>query len=164
MHRTLAFGSISLLATGLAVGLAIGLAACGSAPSDSPEPSSPVAAPASPAREPASAKLDLSGSITWAGPIAGPKLFVSVRDPAKPGPPLAAKQLPPGPFPMTFTLTDADVVQMGPTPRAVPANVVLVVRLDADGDAMTKSPSEPVATLETPATAAGLAVTLTVPQ
>ena len=149
--------------------LATVLAACGSAPTAPHDDGHPPTAkaeakePAAPEAPPASAKLALSGTITYAGKIEGPSLFVSVKDPSKPGPPLAAKQLPPGPFPMDFTLTDADVVQMGAAPRAIPANVALTVRLDADGDAMTKAPTEPIATMETPATSAGLAVTLTVP-
>jgi hypothetical protein len=145
------------------------LAACGgSAPSAPEAPKDPVTkAPGREAKSPeapaASATLALSGTITYAGPINGPSLFISVKDPGKPGPPLAAKQLPPGPFPMAFTLGDADVVQMGAAPRPIPADVALTVRIDADGDAMTKDPTEPIATLKTPATTSGLAVTLVVP-
>jgi hypothetical protein len=154
MHTTLPFAAL----------LALTLVACGDAPSE-PHAEQPVASPAVPAREapPASAKLALSGTITYEGPINGPKLFLSVKDPGQPGPPLAAKQLPPGPFPMQFTLTEADLMQMGGAPRAIPATVALLVRLDADGDAMTKDPSEPLATLKTPATTADLAITLAVP-
>jgi hypothetical protein len=135
------------------------LAACGT--SETP----PSAPPVLPDREApaASAKLDLSGTIAFTGETKAVALFVSVKDPANPGPPLAAKQLPAGPFPMSFTLTDADVVQMGAGPRPMPATVALTVRLDTDGNAMSKDPTDPIATLETPSASKDLALTLTVP-
>lgn len=147
------------------------LTACGtsSAPEHAPIPgSAPVgSAPAAPEGDRAAPKsapgtLDLSGTITFAGEFTGSAVFVSVKDPSNPGPPLAAKQLPPGPFPLAFTLGQADVVQMGAAPRAMPATVALTVRFDVDGNAMSKDPSEPMATLDTPATASGLSVPLAV--
>lgn len=137
------------------------LAACGSAPSTppAPAPGHPPAAPEAPAPAGGS-KLALSGTIAFEGTSTGTALFVSIKDPARPGPPLAAKKLPPGPFPMEFALTEADIVQMGPAPREIPATVALSVRLDADGNAMTKEPTDPKATLETPAEKSGLAITL----
>ncbi|MEQ1567297.1 MAG: hypothetical protein ABMA64_16770 [Myxococcota bacterium] len=141
------------------------LAACGAPPAPSAPSAAPSEAQAAPVAEapPAAtgAALALSGTITYDGPVTGAAVFVSVKDPAHPGPPLAAKKLPPGPFPLAFTLTDADRMQMGGG-GALPASVNLVVRLDGDGDAMTKVPTEPVATVETAASNAAVAVTLAV--
>jgi hypothetical protein len=147
------------------------LTGCGrnSAPSSptTPAPAPEAPAPAAPAPEApapaAGSKLSLSGTLNFSGTTSAAAVFVSIRDPANPGPPLAAKKLPPGPFPMSFTLTDADVVQMGPAPREIPASVALSARLDTDGNAMTKEPTEPMATLETPATSADLALELKAP-
>jgi hypothetical protein len=141
---------------------AVLLAAC--ATSEPPKPAPPDRAPpAERAPAPAGASLELSGTIAYDGPAKGAAVFVAVKDPSQPGPPLAAKKLPPGPFPLTFSLTDADRMPMGGG-RALPEKVTLLVRLDADGDAMTKDPSEPSATQELPARSADLAITLSVPQ
>lgn len=72
-------------------------------------------------------------------------LYVSVRDPAG-GPPLAALRLPPGPFPVSFQVTTADALAMGGAPRPFPANLDVQVRIDADGDPMTRE-DEPTASL-----------------
>lgn len=72
-------------------------------------------------------------------------VYVSVRDPAG-GPPLAAKKLPLGPFPMTFEVTTADAIAMGGQARPFPANVNVSVRIDADGNPMTRA-GEPSADL-----------------
>ncbi|MEZ4241210.1 MAG: hypothetical protein R3F59_34630 [Myxococcota bacterium] len=128
-----------------------------SAPEAPVERASP-APPAAPAE--AGAKLALEGTITFEGDAQGAAVFVSVKDPAKPGPPLAAKKLPAGPFPLTFDLTEADVVQMGPHPRALPAEVVLTARLDAVGDPMSMADTEPAAELKTPSEAKGITLAL----
>lgn len=78
-------------------------------------------------------------------------LYISVRDPAG-GPPLAAKKLPVGPFPLTFEITTADRLPMGGD-RPVPAVIDVNVRLDFDGNAMSKADGEPAASF--PGTAAG---------
>lgn len=131
------------------------LAACGSTPTTPPAP--PAAAPPA-----AGASLSLAGTVVYDGVVSGQAVFVSVKDPSHPGPPLAAKKLAPGPFPLAFTLTDADLMGMGGA-RPVPATVALTVRLDGDGDAMTKDASEPIATVETAASATGLTLTLATP-
>ncbi len=64
-------------------------------------------------------------------------LFLSVRSPEG-GPPLAAKRLPVGEFPVRFEITTADAISMGGAPRPFPATMSLNARLDADGNAMTK--------------------------
>lgn len=70
-------------------------------------------------------------------------VFVSVRDPAG-GPPLASVRLAPS-FPLSFSVTSANAIDMGTGPRPVPATVNVAVRIDADGDAMTKDGPEAVA-------------------
>lgn len=150
---------IRFVAPVLLLTLLAGSAGCGTGAA----PETPGAAPDASREAPAAAKLDLSGTITFDGAFTGAAVFVFVKDPANPGPPLAAKQLPPGPFPLTFTLTQADVVQMGPSVRPIPANVALSAKFDLDGNAMSKDPSEPIATLETPSTSSNLTLTMTAP-
>ncbi|MCB9677084.1 MAG: hypothetical protein H6737_18350 [Alphaproteobacteria bacterium] len=72
-------------------------------------------------------------------------LFVNVKDPAAPGPPIAAKKLPPGPYPLAFTITEADRISMGGpmANRPIPDTVQLSLRLDADGNAFSKEPTDP---------------------
>jgi tetratricopeptide (TPR) repeat protein len=72
-------------------------------------------------------------------------LFISVRDPAG-GPPLAAQRLSAGPFPMAFSITEADRIRMGGD-RPLPAIVDVSFRVDRDGDAMTREPDMPLATM-----------------
>ncbi|MFM2160759.1 MAG: hypothetical protein RLZZ383_271, partial [Pseudomonadota bacterium] len=122
--------------------------------------STPAPAPAPPgATEPAATDVLAEGTITLARADAkGQVLFVSLRDPAQPGPPIAAVRLAPGPFPMTFRITGADrPMAMG---RGVPTNVELSVRLDSDGDPMSRPPTDPAASLPITVGATGLAVTL----
>lgn len=95
------------------------------------------------------ADLLVSGTITIDNAVAGAaplakSLFVSVRDPAG-GPPLVAKKLPPGPFPMTFTLTTADRIPMGGD-RPLPEAMDVYFQLDLDGNPMSKADNEPLAT------------------
>lgn len=138
------------------------LVACSTPAPTPPTPAAPEAPPAAapaPSEGASGATLSLSGTISYAGPVDAQAVFVSIRDPANPGPPLAAKKLPPGPFPLAFTLTQADVMQMG-APRPIPDKVSLVIRLDKDGDAMTKDAADPNVTVETTASAADVAVTL----
>lgn len=75
------------------------------------------------------------------------QVFVNISDPAMPGPPVAAVKLPPGPFPMSFVVTDADIIPMMAN-RGLPPNFVLKVRMDDDGNAFTKAPTDPQAQLE----------------
>ncbi len=72
-------------------------------------------------------------------------LFISVRDPSG-GPPLAAQRLSPGPFPMDFSITEDDRIRMGGD-RPLPAAVDVSFRIDRDGDAMTREPDMPLATV-----------------
>ena len=89
--------------------------------------------------DPAAAVL-VSGSIEApADAPAAQAVFVSLRKPGVPGPPLAARKLPAGPFPLSFVLTEADrpMVQ-GP----VPEDFEIKVTLDIDGDPMSKSEAD----------------------
>ena len=58
------------------------------------------------------------------------------------GPPAAAKRLAVGSFPISFSISSADAMMGG----ALPEEVSLSARLDADGNAGTRSPEDLVAT------------------
>ena len=75
------------------------------------------------------------------------------------GPPLAALKLPPGPFPLAFELTTEEMMPMFRS-RPLPEGLSLGFRLDGDGDAMTKTPEEPSATVETTTGSQDLVITL----
>jgi hypothetical protein len=60
------------------------------------------------------------------------------------GPPLAVKRMVASSFPMPFELSSADSM-MG---SELPDKIRLEVRLDGDGNAMSKDPSDPQAVLE----------------
>jgi len=84
-------------------------------------------------------------------------VFVSLKNPAAPGPPIAAKKLPAGPFPMSFTLTEADrPMNNGPVPDALQ----LKATLDVDGNPMSKSPADLEAVVQTKRGTTELSVTL----
>ncbi len=129
----------------------------GSAPG---APSAPAASPPAPA---GTGDVVVSGTVSLAsGANAEGTLYVSVRDPAG-GPPLAARKLPAGPFPMAFEVRTSDAIAMGGA-RPFPAVIDLTVRIDRDGNAMTKDPSEPVANLPgTPMGTTGLNLEMAVP-
>jgi tetratricopeptide (TPR) repeat protein len=105
-----------------------------------PLPGAP-AAPAGPVEVLAAgtAQLDPSFQSALKG---GEIVFVSVRDPAG-GPPLAVSRVP-AQFPLQFRVTTADIIQMGAA-RPVPETFNVSVRIDRDGNAMTKE-GEPEAT------------------
>lgn len=111
----------------------------------------PNAAPAPAPAAPGGAIV--SGTITLdpakQGVVAaGDLLFVSVRSPQG-GPPVASLRLPPGPFPMPFTVTSANLISMGGgPPPAVPAQLTVRAFIDRDGNAMTKEPGMPLGSAE----------------
>lgn len=74
------------------------------------------------------------------------QLFVNVSDPAQPMPPMAAVKLPPGPFPMDFVVTQADIIPMAAN-RPLPDTFIVKARLDDDGNAFTRSDTDPQAQL-----------------
>jgi len=71
------------------------------------------------------------------------------------GPPIAVKRIEAASFPVNVDLSSADSMMGG----ALPANVRVEARLDADGNAMTKDPADPKASQDN--VAAGTSVTLT---
>ena len=71
------------------------------------------------------------------------------------GPPIAVKRIEATSFPVNVDLSSADSMMGG----ALPANVRVEARLDADGNAMTKDPADPKASQDN--VAAGASVTLT---
>ena len=76
----------------------------------------------------------------------GGVLFVIARSLAG-GPPLAVRRLPPGPFPISFTLGPQDAMIPG---RPLEGSVRLVARLDADGDPLTRQEDDLVAEVRDP--------------
>ncbi|MEN0060894.1 MAG: hypothetical protein AAGA48_02030 [Myxococcota bacterium] len=106
-------------------------------PTPTPAPEAPEAAAKATPAEPA---MLVSGTIT--APEDAPEakaVYVSLRKAGVPGPPLAAKRLPAGPFPLTFVITESDRPMVnGP----VPDEVELKVTLDVDGDPMSKSETD----------------------
>ena len=91
---------------------------------------------------PKDGQLIVAGTMALApdaqGTITGNEVvFVSVKDPNKPGPPLAADRLA-ARFPGAFRLTTADIRAMAGAPVDLPPRVNLTIRVDRDGNAMTK--------------------------
>jgi len=77
----------------------------------------------------------------------GAVLFLIARSPGQPGPPLAVKRLPVGPFPLEFQIGPADEMIKG---RPWDGPIALSVRVDSDGDPLTHSPSDLNAELADP--------------
>lgn len=143
----------------LAVGIfSLTLAACPAKDDkagDKPAADKPAATggPAAAASKPAAAAAaapKTKGAILAQGTIklakgakaVGKMIFVSLRPIEAKGPPIAAMRLPPGPFPMPFALTEANIVAMGGQKREVPPEFKLKVALDTDGNPMVKSPED----------------------
>jgi tetratricopeptide (TPR) repeat protein len=106
-------------------------------------PAPAVAAAPAPAAAPAAGGV--TGTITLAAGariVPGSLIFVSVRpDGQTGGPPVAAKRLPPGPFPMQFSIGPQDSMMGLPWPDRAQVEV----RLDSDGNAMSRDPADPSA-------------------
>jgi len=87
-------------------------------------------------------------------------VFASVKDPSKAGPPVAAIKLPAS-FPAPFQITTADMRAMG-AGTVVPDQLSLTVRVDIDGNAMTreKAPMAVVNGLSKGADGVGVKLTL----
>ncbi|MGZ7079187.1 MAG: c-type cytochrome biogenesis protein CcmI/CycH, partial [Thermoanaerobaculia bacterium] len=84
-------------------------------------------------------------------------LFVIARpEGVTSGPPVAVKRIAAATFPMTIDLSAADSM-MG---QAIPPKVRLEVRLDADGNAMTRDPSDPQAVQDGVAMGSKVSLTL----
>jgi hypothetical protein len=107
-------------------------------------PDVPGAPPAAGARP---SGAEISGSIEMEAGRAVPAggiVFVTARAAGQTsGPPLAVKRLPAS-FPLSFTLGSQDSM-MG---EELPRELRLDVRLDADGDPLTRSPQDPSASVD----------------
>ncbi len=88
-------------------------------------------------------QLELDGSLEGKLP-AGAVVFVTIRSAGSSGgPPVAARRLPAS-FPCAFEVGPTDSMQGGP----IPERLAVEARVDADGDASTREPSDPIARLE----------------
>ena len=106
------------------------------------------AAPSSPATSGGGRRIagvvDLDPSIKGSTPTGG-IVFVMVRDASfGAGPPLAAKRLVASRFPLPFEISQADSM----TGEDLPADLLVEARLDADGDPVTRPPTDPKGRLE----------------
>lgn len=107
----------------------------------------PAAAPATAAPETASAAAPVSGpsvhvTLTLSGTSPSPNavLFITARAAGQTaGPPAAVKRIASPVFPLEIDLSAADSMMGQP----LPATMRIEARLDSDGDAMTKNPSDP---------------------
>ncbi|HVS30909.1 MAG TPA: tetratricopeptide repeat protein [Thermoanaerobaculia bacterium] len=111
----------------------------------------PVTAVAAGSTDPNAVRITLDGAAKGPGVvflIARPVGVVA-------GPPVAVKRVIVTSFPVTVDLTQGDSMMGQP----LPAKMRLEARLDSDGDAMTKSPSDPTAVVD--AVSAGSAIRLT---
>ena len=118
-------------------------------------PEQPVRIPGLSRPQPQVARLDsragseLRGQVRLADGLAQPVggvLFVIARSGAD-GPPLAVKRLPPGPFPLSFSLGPDDVMIQG---RPFRGPILLSARVDQDGDPLSRSAGDLSAELDTP--------------
>jgi hypothetical protein len=91
----------------------------------------------------------ISGTISVAdgGTTSGAVLFLIARIPDTPGPPLAVKRLPVGPFPLSFEIGPEDEMIKG---RPWVAPIALSARVDRDGDPLTRDDSDTSAELAEP--------------
>lgn len=120
-------------------------------PETTPAPtSSPVApalvAPATPTAEAGSTATEYDVHVALAPgtrPAAGAVLFVALHGGGA-GPPAAVKRIGEPTFPLDVSLSQADSMMGQP----LPASGTLVVRLDADGDAISRGPDDLEATAQ----------------
>jgi len=110
-------------------------------------PAQAAAAPAPAAAAPAPQAGDLQVTVDLDPALAGKvqpgsTLFVTARQAGvTSGPPVAAKRIPVGAFPLTVSIGAGDAVMGQP----IPASMSLEARIDRDGNAMTKDADDPVA-------------------
>jgi cytochrome c-type biogenesis protein CcmH len=83
--------------------------------------------------------LELDASLEGQS-FSGAIVFVTLREGGfGAGPPLAAKRIPAGSFPMPFEIGSADSM----TGEALPDDLLVEARIDSDGDPITRPPSDP---------------------
>jgi hypothetical protein len=88
---------------------------------------------------------------------AGDTIFLVVRSVDKPGPPLAVKKLVAGSWPLAFTIDGRDAMVPG---TQLAGKVSVNVRVDKDGDAITKNPGDVTGTASITPPADKVVVTL----
>ncbi|HEX7190147.1 MAG TPA: tetratricopeptide repeat protein [Thermoanaerobaculia bacterium] len=116
----------------------------------------PMAASPAQAAAPAPDAIHLTLSLAQNAGIRSGVVYIIARNPGETaGPPLAVKRINVTSFPVTVDFSSADSMMGQP----LPAKVHLEARLDSDGDAATKSPTDPTATADATA-GATLALTL----
>ncbi len=121
----------------------------GPLPKDSHELSVTLVAPAqSETPEPEAGDVKLSGTITAEGDLPSGTLFIIARRSPAGGMPAAVKKIDSPTFPLEFTLGPADMMMGGEWPE----QVWLDVRLDEDGNAMSKSDNDVNAEMQGPLT------------
>jgi len=101
----------------------------------------PAAAPSAPAAAPVSGpSVHVTLTLAGAAPSPNAVLFVIARASGQTaGPPAAVKRIAGPTFPLDIDLSAADSMMGQP----LPATIRIEARLDSDGDAMTKNPSDP---------------------
>jgi tetratricopeptide (TPR) repeat protein len=119
------------------------------APSEDPHAGVPP--PPIEARAPAAAKGKRLAGLVDVDPLLAVEVapnaivFITVREAGfGAGPPLAVKRFVAASFPLRFEITAADSM----TGEAIPDDVLIEARIDADGDPMTRSPTDPRARLD----------------
>ena len=108
--------------------------------------------------EPEANDVKLSGTITAEGDLPKGTLFIIARRSPAGGMPAAVKKIDSPTFPLEFTLGPADMMMGGEWPE----QVWLDVRLDEDGNAISKSDNDVNAEMQGPLTGVqtGVQVTL----
>jgi len=108
-----------------------------------PAPGAESASAESPAAAPVSGpSIHVTLTLAGAKPSPNAVLFIIARAAGQTaGPPAAVKRIGNPTFPLEIDLSSADSM-MGPG-QPLPATVRIEARLDSDGDAMTKNPSDP---------------------
>ncbi|HYC62264.1 MAG TPA: tetratricopeptide repeat protein [Thermoanaerobaculia bacterium] len=110
------------------------------APQQMPEGHPPIAPDETPVPAAAGGGVQVTLDLDPAARTRSGIVFVIARN-ASGGPPVAVKRVVAGAFPINVELTSADSM-MG---QQLPATFRLEARLDADGDPMTKPPTDPAA-------------------
>jgi tetratricopeptide (TPR) repeat protein len=126
-----------------------------------PPPAADGSAPAAPAAAPAAGPGSVTGMIVLADGVTvqrGAPVFVIVRQSgASGGPPSAVSRMSAGTFPMPFTVSAANSM-MG---DALPEKMRIEVRVDLDGNAMTRDQGAPEGVLDDVASGtSGVTITL----
>jgi tetratricopeptide (TPR) repeat protein len=111
---------------------------------DAPSPAPQAAAPPAQGAQSVAGSIDLDPSLR--GQVgSGGVLFVMLREAGfGAGPPAAVKRIPVSSFPVSFEIGAADSM----SGEAIPREVLIEARLDADGDPVTRPPTDPKARLD----------------